>query len=68
MLIAATATFAAWLAGIITTLKGNASDFQANSAKFTNSLSMVYLKIFISLGFRDNVCCFKDIIHGLDRK
>lgn len=43
LLIAAIATFAAWLAGIITTLKGNASDFQAHSAKFTNSLSMVYL-------------------------
>jgi hypothetical protein len=43
LLIAAIATWAAWLAGIITTLKGNASDFQAHSAKFTNSLSMVYL-------------------------
>ena len=43
LLIAAIATFAAWLAGIITTLQGNASDFQAHSAKFTNSLSMVYL-------------------------
>lgn len=43
LLIAAIATWAAWLAGIITTLKGNASDFQAHSAKFTNSLSLVYL-------------------------
>ena len=43
LLIAAIATWAAWLAGLITTLKGNASDFQAHSAKFTNSLSMVYL-------------------------
>jgi hypothetical protein len=43
LLIAAIATFAAWLAGILTTLKGNASDFQAHSSKFTNSLSMVYL-------------------------
>lgn len=43
LLIAAIATFAAWLAGIITTLNGNASDFQAHSAKFINSLSMVYL-------------------------
>ena len=24
------------------------------------------LNIFISLGFRDNVCFFKDIVHGLD--
>jgi len=43
LLIAAIATWAAWLAGLIITLKGNASDFQAHSAKFTNSLSMVYL-------------------------
>lgn len=43
LLIAAIATWAAWLAGIITTLNGNASDFQAHSAKFTNSLSLVYL-------------------------
>jgi hypothetical protein len=43
LLIAAIATWAAWLAGLITTLKGNASDFQAHSAKFTNSLSIVYL-------------------------
>ena len=43
LLIAAIATWAAWLSGIITTLKGNSSDFQAHSAKFTNSLSLVYL-------------------------
>lgn len=43
LLIAAIATFAAWLAGIITTLTGKASDFQAHSAKFTRSLSLVYL-------------------------
>ena len=43
LLIAAIATWAAWIAGLITTLKGDASDFQAHSAKFTNSLSMVYL-------------------------
>lgn len=43
LLIAAIATFAAWLAGVITTLAGKASDFQAHSAKFTRSLSMVYL-------------------------
>lgn len=43
LLIAAIATFAAWLAGLITTLAGKASDFQAHSAKFTRSLSMVYL-------------------------
>lgn len=43
LLIAVIATWAAWLAGIITTFKGKASDFQAHSAKFTNSLSLVYL-------------------------
>jgi Transposase DDE domain len=43
LLIAAIATFAAWLTGLITTLTGKAADFQAHSAKFTRSLSMVYL-------------------------
>ena len=43
LLIAAIATWAAWLAGLITTLAGNAADFQAHSAKFTRSLSIVYL-------------------------
>lgn len=43
LLIAAIATFAAWIAGLITVSKGMASDFQAHSAKFTNSLSLVYL-------------------------
>lgn len=43
LLIAAIATWAAWLAGIITTMAGKASDFQAHSAKFTHSLSLVYL-------------------------
>lgn len=43
LLIAAIATFAAWIAGLITTLAGKAADFQAHSAKFTRSLSIVYL-------------------------
>lgn len=43
LLIAAIATFAAWLAGIIITSTGKASDFQAHSAKFPRSLSLVYL-------------------------
>lgn len=43
LLIAAIATFAAWLSGIITKLIGRAADFQAHSAKFTRSLSVVYL-------------------------
>ena len=43
LLIAAIATFAAWIAGLIIISKGKASDFQAHSAKFTNSLSVVYL-------------------------
>lgn len=43
LLIAAIATFAAWLTGLTTTFIGKATDFQAHSAKFTRSLSMVYL-------------------------
>jgi hypothetical protein len=43
LLIAAIATFAAWLAGISTMNQGKATDFQAHSAKFTTSLSIVYL-------------------------
>ena len=43
LLIAAIATFAAWLAGLVTTYTGKASDFQAHSAKFTRSLSIVFL-------------------------
>jgi hypothetical protein len=43
LLIAAIATFAAWLAGIITFHQGKAADFQAHSAKFKTSLSTVYL-------------------------
>jgi hypothetical protein len=43
LLIAAIATFIAWLTGLVTTLTGKAADFQAHSAKFTRSLSIVYL-------------------------
>lgn len=43
LLIIAIATWAAWIAGLITILAGKASDFQAHSAKFTQSLSVVYL-------------------------
>lgn len=43
LLIAAIATFAAWIAGLVTQMMGKASDFQAHSAKFTRSLSIVYL-------------------------
>lgn len=43
LLIAAIATWAAWLAGLITIFTGKSSDFQAHSAKFTQSLSVVYL-------------------------
>ena len=43
LLIAAIATFAAWLAGIETKRRGKAADFQAHSAKFTSSLSIVFL-------------------------
>jgi hypothetical protein len=43
LLIAAIATFIAWLAGIYITDIGKASDFQAHSSKFTSVLSKVYL-------------------------
>ena len=43
LLIAALATFSAWLAGLHTTHIGKASAFQAHSAKFTSALSKVYL-------------------------
>lgn len=43
LLIAAIATYAAWLAGVSATHQGKAADFQAHSAKFTTSLSIVYL-------------------------
>lgn len=43
LLIAAIATWAAWVVGLNTILTGKASDFQAHSAKFTHSLSIVYL-------------------------
>lgn len=43
LLIAALATFAAWLAGLFTTHVGKASAFQAQSAKFKSALSKVYL-------------------------
>ncbi len=43
LLIAAIATFAAWLAGIEIKRRGHAADFQAHSAKFTHALSIVFL-------------------------
>lgn len=43
LLIAALSTFLAWLAGVFTTLKGKAANFQAHSAKFISVLSKVYL-------------------------
>lgn len=43
LLIAALATFAAWLTGVLTIQQGKAADFQAHSAKFNSSLSIVYL-------------------------
>ena len=43
LLIAAMATFAAWLAGIFISCTGRAFDFQAHSAKVTRALSTVYL-------------------------
>lgn len=43
LLIAAIATFAAWLAGLFTMMQGKASHFQAHSAKFKKVLSIVFL-------------------------
>lgn len=43
LLIAAMATFIAWLAGAYTKSIGKAATFQAHSAKFTSSLSLVFL-------------------------
>lgn len=43
LLIAALATFAAWLAGLFIQHNGKAADFQAQSAKVTNALSSVFL-------------------------
>jgi Transposase DDE domain len=43
LLIAAIATFAAWLSGLFTTLQGKWPDFQTHSAKMTRVLSKVYL-------------------------
>ena len=43
LLIAAIATFAAWLTGLATLFTGKATDFQAHSAKFTRALSIVFL-------------------------
>ena len=43
LLIAAIATFAAWLAGLFVKSIGKAADFQAQSAKFTSALSYVFL-------------------------
>lgn len=43
LLIAALATFAAWLGGLFTITMGKAADFQAHSAKFTTVLSTVFL-------------------------
>ena len=43
LLIAAIATLICWIAGTLVRKNGNASDFQAHSAKFTSILSVVYL-------------------------
>lgn len=43
LLIAAIATFAAWLAGLFIKSTGKAADFQAQSAKFTSALSCIFL-------------------------
>lgn len=43
LLVAALATFAAWLAGLFIITIGKAADYQAHSAKFTSVLSKVYL-------------------------
>jgi len=56
LLIAAIATFAAWCAGINTIQQAKAADFQAHSAKFTTSLSTVFLgrEVIKKQGFISN--------------
>lgn len=63
LLIAAIATFAAWLAGLFIKSIGKAADFQVHSAKFTSALSFVFLgrralrkKILISSDEFENTC------------
>ena len=43
LLIATISTFISWLAGIFIQSVGRATDFQAQSAKFSSSLSYVFL-------------------------
>ena len=43
LLIAAIATFACWIAAVVTRQNGTASDYQAHSAKFKSVISSVYL-------------------------
>jgi hypothetical protein len=43
LLIAAIATFTAWLAGLFIKSIGRAADFQVHSAKFSSALSLVFL-------------------------
>lgn len=60
LLIAAIATFAAWLAGLFTTFKGEAHKFQAHSASFKNVLSVVFLgKRALKKGFRIGIRQFQ---------
>ena len=56
LLIAAITTFTAWLSGISIIQLGRATDFQAHSAKFTTSLSIVYLGREVI----KKQCCFSD--------
>lgn len=43
LLIAAISSFLAWLSGFLTKMRGKAADFQAQSAKFTSALSIIFL-------------------------
>jgi hypothetical protein len=66
LLIAAIATFACWLAGLFTRQKGEASDYQAHSSKFTSALSNVYLgREALKKGFRIGAKQFENVLQLL---
>lgn len=66
LLIAALATFVAWLAGLHTTNIGKHTDFQAHSAKIKSALSKVYLgREAIKRGFSMTKRQFLDCLQKL---
>lgn len=66
LLIAALATFVAWLAGLFITNIGKATDFQAHSAKIKSALSKVYLgREAIKRGINMSKQQYMDCLHQL---